>query len=106
MKNRLILLTLLCAVAFSSLAQVGTTFEAKDVYGNKLMYEILSNKKVKLLGNWKSYKKFTKVKVPASVDFKGNTYEVSELDKDGVFASCEKLTEVELPNTIIGLVRL
>ena len=100
MMKRLLLLTTLCVVVCSCRAQVGTKFEAKDIYGNKLEYEITSNKKVKLLRNYKAYKRITKVKVPASVEFKGNTYEVSELDKDGVFAGCEKLTEAELPNTI------
>lgn len=99
MKQKLILsLMLYVAFSFNAYAQVGTTFDVKDINGNKLKFKIISSSKVKMIRSF-SLEKATKVNIPGKVKYRNNEYEVSELE-EGLFIDCDKLKEVQVPNNI------
>lgn len=79
-------------------AQIGKKFEASTEEGNKLTYEIKSDNTVILLRNEKTYAYLTKITIPKSVVYKGNSYQVTEIEP-GCFRFVEKLEVVSIPET-------
>ena len=95
----MILLLLIMMSNITVVAQIGKTFKSEDSVGNELFYKIITENTVMLLRNEKAYSKMTKIIIPENVRYKGNSYQVTEIEP-GCFRFLEQLETVIIPETI------
>lgn len=98
---KVLFLLIALAASMGVKAQIGETFEAKDIEKNKLTYQITADHAVTLCRG-KKYEKLKRVNVPETVLNGKEQYKVVAIEP-GCFADLPLLCEVTLPQTITDL---
>lgn len=97
-QHRILALMAVLLVTLSGAAKVGDEFMEKDANGNRLLFRVTSDANVMVYHKGKTYFDYKEVRVPETVNYKGQQYTVNELEAN-CFEDCN-VQRVSLPGSI------